>query len=91
VRLLQRNRYGHSILFCNPNTPDDAQIQLYSASQMYRCDETTGNFRDVNATYALRWNIVPWVGMMQWGKRLDGYIALPPQSLDTEGSLVKVS
>jgi hypothetical protein len=66
------------------NTPEDAQIQLYSASQKYRFNEITGSFRHVNATYALRWNVVPWVGMMQWGKGSDGSIALPSQSQNAD-------
>jgi len=59
------------------NTPEEAQIQLYSASQKYRFTDITGSFKDFNATYALRWNVVPWVGLMQFGRGTDGYITLP--------------
>ena len=64
------------------NNPEEARIQLYSASQKYKFSEITGSFRHVNATYSLRWNVVPWVGFMQWGKSADGYITLPPPSED---------
>lgn len=59
------------------NTPEDARIQLYSASQKYRFTDITGSFKDFNATYSLRWNVVPWVGLMQGGKGTEGYISLP--------------
>lgn len=59
------------------NTPEDSRIQLYSASQKYRFTDITGSFKDFNATYSLRWNVVPWVGLMQWGKSTEGYISLP--------------
>jgi signal peptidase complex subunit 3 len=66
------------------NTPEEADLQLYSASQKYRFNEITGNFRHVNATYALRWNVVPWVGLMGWGKGVDGSIALHQSASDSE-------
>jgi len=59
------------------NTPEEARIQVYSASQKYRFTDITGSFKDFNATYALRWNVVPWVGLMQFGRGTDGYITLP--------------
>ena len=59
------------------NSPEDGHIKLYSAPQKYQFRDITGSFRGVNATYTLRWNVVPWVGIMQWGKTKDGYITLP--------------
>jgi len=58
------------------NTPEEAKLQVYSASQKYRFTDITGSFDGVNATYALHWNVVPWVGMLQWGKGPAGYIKL---------------
>jgi Signal peptidase subunit len=43
-------------------------MKLRSESQKYRFNEITGSFRGVNATYTLHWNIVPWIGLMRWGK-----------------------
>ena len=59
------------------NNPEEARIQLYSASQKYRFTDITGSFKNFNATYSLRWNVVPWVGLMQWGKGKEGFITLP--------------
>jgi Signal peptidase subunit len=65
------------------NDPEEARIQLHSAPQKYRFTDITGSFRDFNATYLLRWNVVPWVGMMQWGKSKEGHISLPPKQRDS--------
>lgn len=59
------------------NTPEEGHVHLVSAPQKYRFNDITGRFKDFNATYSLRWNIVPWVGLMRWGKGEEGYIALP--------------
>jgi len=57
------------------NSPEEAK--LHAASQKYRFTDITGSFDRVNATYALHWNVVPWVGVLQWGKASAGYIKLP--------------
>lgn len=62
------------------NKPEEARIQLYSAPQKYRFNDITGSFKGFNATYALRWNVVPWVGLMQWGRGSD-FIILPQQEV----------
>jgi signal peptidase complex subunit 3 len=59
------------------NNEEEAHVQIYSGSQKYRFNEITGSFRHVNATYSLRWNVVPWVGFMQWGQSRDGHVVLP--------------
>ena len=64
------------------NTPEEAKLQLYSASQKYRFTDITGSFTNVNATYALHWNVVPWVGILQWGKGQKGYIKLQQTTVD---------
>jgi len=64
------------------NNPEEARIQLYSASQKYRFNEITGSFKNFNATYSLHWNIVPWVGAMRWGE--SGQVALTPVVVDTK-------
>lgn len=58
------------------NGPEDGYVKLRSAPQKYRFTDITGSFRDTNVTYTLRWNVVPWVGIMQWGKSKEGYISL---------------
>jgi signal peptidase complex subunit 3 len=66
------------------NTPKEGHIHLYSAAQKYHFTDITGNFKDFNATYALRWNIVPWVGAMRWGKGAEGYVDLPQPTKDVD-------
>jgi signal peptidase complex subunit 3 len=71
------------------NNPDEAQLQLYSASQKYKFNDIAGDFKNFNATYALRWNIVPWVGLMRWGKGSEGYLALPTPPIEKEPEHIK--
>ena len=59
------------------NGPEDGHIRLYSAPPKYQFRDITGSFRGANVAYTLRWNVVPWVGTMQWGKSKDGYVTLP--------------
>jgi hypothetical protein len=58
------------------NNREEGQINLIAAPPKYRFTDITGKFRDYNATYSLRWNVVPWVGIMQWGKSKEGEITL---------------
>jgi signal peptidase complex subunit 3 len=64
------------------NNPEEGKLQMYSASQKYRFTDITGSFRNFNATYTLRWNVVPWVGIMQWGQSKAGYITLPETEMN---------
>ena len=66
------------------NSPEEAKLQVYSASQKYRFTDITGSFDRVNAIYALHWNVVPWVGVLQWGKGSTGYIKLPETQVEEE-------
>ena len=59
------------------NKPEEAHIHLDNAPQKYRFNDITGSFKNFNATYTLRWNIVPWVGLMRWGRGTEGYLSLP--------------
>ena len=55
---------------------EEGRINLISAPPKYRFTDITGNFRGYNATYSLKWNVVPWVGIVQWGKSKEGKITL---------------
>jgi signal peptidase complex subunit 3 len=64
------------------NNPEEAKLQIYSGSQKYPFTDITGSFRNFNATYTLRWNVVPWVGIMQWGQSKARYITLPQTGMN---------
>ncbi|CAG8563317.1 9903_t:CDS:2, partial [Paraglomus occultum] len=46
----------------------DAQVVLHQIKNKYMFNDITPSFREVNATYALHWDAMPYVGLLQSGR-----------------------